>query len=65
MCAARNVKLKKIESMTKKDLPKSWRSPLAPPETEQEAVSWAEEQGADVLYYYERHRKKLWLIEGQ
>ena len=60
------MKIKQIKQLRYKGrgkLPKFWRSPLAIPETEENAVSWAEGQGASVLYWYERHGKRLYLVE--
>ncbi len=61
MSGAQNVKIKRIPEMRKKYLPRSYRSPLVPPETEQEAQVWAASYGVDTLYYYEEG--KLWLVE--
>ena len=52
------MKIIKLEKMPKFE----WRSPLVPPETEEDAQVWAKERGVDVLYYYERHGKRLYLV---
>ena len=54
------MKIIKLEKMPKFE----WRSPLVPPESEEDAQDWAKGRGVDVLYYYERHGKRLWLVEA-
>ena len=61
--AERLMKIKVLTELKTKSLPSLYCSPLVPVESEEEAVSWAERKGADVLYRYDRHGQSLYLVE--
>lgn len=59
---ARSVmKIIEIKELKKSTLPKWYR--IAPFEAESDAVSWAQEKGADVLYKFVRANGTMWLVE--
>ena len=58
------MKIVKVKKLCKKEVPSLYCSPLVPPETEEEAVSWAESKGAKNLYVYERTMGKLYFVEA-
>lgn len=57
------MKIVEIKKLTKKELPSLYCSPLVPPETEEEAVSWAEKYGVDTLYKFRQGKVWLYLVE--
>ena len=49
-----------VEKLTRKEIPSLYCSPRVIPETEEEAVSWAEKYGVKKLYKFEQ-APGIWL----
>jgi len=59
------MKIVKVKELKKKEIPSLYCSPLVPPETEAEALSWAKGKGVDVLYRFDRKMGTLYFVEAK